>query len=80
LGSALNFVEFEFGMLHYDKILINWGDPLLGGNFIVVGRAAGQSCSATRMFGSCSVFARGPKNITEKLDRTGRSQNLADAR
>lgn len=29
---------------------------------------------------SCSIFARGTKNIKEKLDRVGRSQDLPDAR
>jgi len=53
----------------------------LGANFeVTVGRAAWRCCSAPRMFGSCSILARGTKNVTEKLDRVGRSQDIPDAR
>jgi hypothetical protein len=38
---SAELVEFVFGVLRYDKMLINWGGLLLGVNFrVIVGRAA----------------------------------------
>ena len=72
-GAVPNFVEFVFGVLHYDKTLIREGGLILGGNFkVIVGRAVGQSCSATRMFGSSSIFAPGQGKVMQTLDRVHR--------
>jgi hypothetical protein len=39
------------------------------------GRAAWEACSATWNLGTNSEFALGPREITDNLDRVGRSQD-----
>ena len=62
------------------KIVSKMAELLLGGNLEVnVGSTVRDASSANWNAGTNPAFVPGPRKITDKLDRAGRSQDVSDA-